>query len=135
MADTGNGASITFGTSGFTGCFTELDPSEQTRDALEDSCLATTGQKTYIPGDLVEPGELRAKFLFAADDDLPAFGAPETITVTYPLPSGASTPGTLAGSGFLVGRKPAMVRNGALMECEIRIKWDGKTDVSYTAAA
>lgn len=135
MADTGNGATLTFGTSGLTGCFTEIDPSEQTRDALEDSCLTTTGQKTYVPGDLVEPGELRGKLFFDPTADLPAFNVPEVVTKTYPLPAGASTPGTLSGTGFFVGIKPPMVRNGALMEVEFRVKWDGKTDVVYTPAA
>lgn len=132
MADTGNGATITLGTSGFTAAFIEIDPGEETGEALESSSLATTGQKEYEPGDLTEPPEIRMRYFFDQNADEPPLHSAETATLTYPLKPGGSTNATLAGTGFFIRRARAAVRNGQLMEGEATFKFDGKTEAAFT---
>ena len=58
MADTGNGATIAFGTSGFTGDIISISGLEVTKETIEVTTLAHTGRKRYIVDDLVEIGEV-----------------------------------------------------------------------------
>lgn len=137
MADTGNGTTITFGTTSFSASWEEIDAGEQTRDAIEDSHLGTTGDKTYMPGDLQEPGE--ASGVFQWDQSFGTFPATttaaETVTISYPLKSGESTNATLAGTAIVTRVKGPVARNGEKMMGEMTIKWDGGTGPTYTAGS
>jgi len=137
MADTGNSATIAFGTSSFVANIYSIGGTSQTREALEDSHLGTTNQKTYIPTDLYEPGEFEIEFEWDQSFSVfpPIDGAPETITVTFPLKSGEGTAATLAGSGFITEVSGPDVENGSIMRGTATIKWDGKTEVAYTAGS
>lgn len=137
MADTGNSATIAFGTSAFVANVYSIGGTSQSREALEDSHLGTTNQKTYIPTDLYEPGEFEIEFEWDQSFSVfpPIAAAPETITVTFPLKSGELTAATLAGSGFLTEVSGPDVENGSIMRGTATIKWDGKTEVAYTAGA
>lgn len=137
MPITGNTATITFGTSGFTASFTEIGGTEETRESLDNSHLGTTTKKTYQPDDLYEPGEFTAMFYWDPEFGTfpPISGAAETVTITYPLPSGSSTNGTLAGTGFVTRRKSGDLRNGELAVGEITVKWSGVTGPTYTAGS
>lgn len=138
MADTGNTAAIAFGTTtGFTPAVLSIELPEETREALEDTDLATTGQKTYVPDDLREPGESPVTIYWdqSASTFPPISTAAETITVTFPLKAGEGTAATFAGTGFLIRSKGPVVQNGELMQADFTIKWDGKTDTAYTAGS
>jgi hypothetical protein len=134
MADTGNSATISFGTSTFTANYHSIGGLEETLDKIEDSHLGTSTRKTYIPGDLAEPGEIACEFEYDPDDQPPIGSAPETITITYPKPSGASAGATLAGTGFIISRKTPDLKNNELMVGEFTIAFDGKTGPTFTAA-
>ncbi len=132
-ADTGNGASMTLGTTSFVGQYTELDPGEDKLGALEDSYLATTNRKTYIAEDLVESGEIKGTTQFDTGAAVPTLnGVPETITITFPLRSGQTTPATLAGTGFLQKFSRPKLMNNTIMMSEIEVKWNGKTGPVFT---
>lgn len=137
MADTGNGTTMTFGTSGYSLAFTEIDAGEATREPIEDTKLSTTGNMEFIPGDLEDSGEISGVYQW--DQSYGTFpattSAPETITITYPLKSGESTNATLAGSGMVTRIKRPVSRNGELMMGEITVKWDGKTGPTFTAGS
>lgn len=135
--DTGNTATIAFGTSSFVGNYTRIGGTEQTREALEDTVLATTSRKSYCPDDLVEPGEFECELLWNPSYSVfpPISGAVETITITYPVKAGQSAGGTLAGTGFLIAAKGPDLVNGALMRNTYKVKWDGKTGPTYTAGS
>lgn len=140
MADTGNSATLTLATSGFTGSIIEIGGSEEARAALEDSHLGTTVHKTYVPDDLIEPGEFTGRYYVdgatSASTGLPSLtAAAETATITYPLKTGQSTPATLAGTGFFIRKKHPDVKNGELMVGEFTFKWDGNTSPTYTAGS
>jgi len=125
MADVGNGASITFGTSGFTGSLMSIDGNEITREPVETSHLGTTTAKTFIPDDLYDAGELSVTFQYDPDEQPPFAGAAETITITFPVPSGLNNGATCAGTGFVTSFKQPELSVGELMEAEMTIKFSG----------
>jgi hypothetical protein len=119
---TGNGVTITFGTSGFTASYTRLGGTEMSRESLETTHIGTTDYKTFTPDDLVDGGEFTVEFLWdpAMTTFPPITGAAETITITY-----AATE-TLSGSGFLVSSTGPPVENGELLRGEFTVKWAGQ---------
>lgn len=100
MADKGSGLSVTFDTN-FLAAITSLTHTGLARAATETTTFATTGGRTYEPGEIYEPGELQCELLFDPDDppSLQALSAAETVTVTY-TNSGATT---WAANGFMTG--------------------------------
>jgi hypothetical protein len=99
--DIGTSATVTFATSGFTACIRDISVSGISREAVETTCMDTSNARTFIPGDLYDPGEVSMEILFNPDTDLPLNGAAEVITITYPLGTGETSAATLAGTGFL----------------------------------
>lgn len=137
MADTGNTSTLTFGTSGFTAAYRMIGGMEETREALEDTHLGTTGNKTYIPDDLYDSGDFEVEFFYdqSAAVKPPITGAAETITKTYPLKSGEATPATEAGTGFVVMRRTPELVNSSLMMGRMRIRWNGLTGPTLTSGS
>jgi len=108
--DLGTGTTITFGTSGFSAEITNISHDGINREIIETSHLGTSpaganeiGSKTFLAGDLSDPGELTLEGHFDGDDIPPVEGAPETVTVTFPLGSGETTPTTWQFSGQMTG--------------------------------
>ena len=137
MADTGNGTTLTFATSGFTANIYSIAGATFTRDALETTHLGTTGFKEYVPDDLVEPGEFEIEFEWNQSFSTfpPISAAAETITVTYPLKTGETTNATLAGTGFLTSTTGPNVTNGEIMRGTSVVKFTGVTGPTYTAGS
>lgn len=98
----GTGATLTFGTSTWTGDLTSISWGGISRPSLDTTHLGTTDARTFIPGDLFDPGELTVEFLFDTDSEPPYTASPETITLTFPDSDAASGAGaTAAASGFI----------------------------------
>ena len=105
----GTGTSINFGTSGFAAELVGIpNISGVDRQAIEITPLNVVapgagqiGNRTYLPSTAVGPITLEVRFNFDPDLTPPIHGATETITITFPLPAGQSTPATWAGSGFM----------------------------------
>lgn len=133
MADTGNGATITFGTTGFTGEIISIGGNEASLEALDTSHLGTTGNMTKAPADLVDQGDFSIEFFFDPDTQ-PTIGTVETITVTFPVPSGGLTGATLAGTGFINSFKWGPLENNSLMRGTAGITWSGVTGPSWSAS-
>lgn len=107
--DVGHGTTITFGTSGWTGNIESVTWGGISRTVIETSHMGTAaagankfGNRTYVPGDLVAPGQITLAVHFNPQTNPPIGAAAETITVTFPLVSGDATPATWAASGFVV---------------------------------
>lgn len=100
------GGTITFGTSSFSCEITDWSYSGATRTAIETTHLGTTaangttqiGTRTFMPNDLVDPGELTVTMHFNPDKYPPIEAAPETITLDF---TGAANDATWAFSGFI----------------------------------
>lgn len=101
MADQGFATTITF-SSGFAAQVRSVQWAGLERVELETTHMTSTnGWKTFIPSDLKDPGTLTVELLFNPSTAPPITGAAETVTVTFPIPSGGSTAATWAASGFL----------------------------------
>ena len=120
--DVGNGASITFGTSSFTALATNIDYSID-REPVDSTDLSTTGGRTAIPADLTD-GEITLDLHYDPDDFPPIDQAPETITITYPLPSGGSTAATDEFTGFMTNFT-ITVPEGEIISASATIKRSG----------
>ena len=133
--DTGHGTTLAFATTSWAGKIKQLSGFSKSKQKVETSYLGTSGDKTFIPGDLNDWEDVTATVLFEGTVGLPALGsADETITVTYPVPPGGSTGGIVAGTGFITRVKYPQAQTGTIMEGEITFAWSGNTDVTWTAA-
>lgn len=134
MADGGYGVSIAFGTSSFTADIIETPEFEEfTRTAIETTDHnVTNGYRTFIPGDLLDPGGFNWQINFDPDTQPPISAAAETITITFPVPSGSSNGATFACTGFLTSWRPIMPIDDR-MTASINVKFSGEptwTDAS-----
>ncbi len=103
-ADTFFGGTITFGTS----TVLSIDILSGGRSGVSSTDIETShggttgGNKTYIPGDLIEPGSYDFDVLFDPEDDVDVLVAvSQTITITYPVPSGKTTGKKAAFTGWI----------------------------------
>lgn len=135
MADTGNTATWTFGTTSFSVNAERINGGEKTLESIEDSHLGTTGNKTFIPSDLTDDGEIQVEFQYDGGIAEPALGAVETGTMTFPILAGDSAGATLAGTGFLTNFRRPTLENGQKQMGSFTFKWDGKTGPTFTAGS
>lgn len=135
MADTGNGASLSF--SATTGSYQIVSISglEVTRDVIEVTKLSDTGRKRFIRDDLAEMGEVTVSAY--SDAGAPSLftdhGADldETVTITYPQQPGGSTAGTVVFGGAITSIKSADAEMGEIMLIEFTVKGTG-VSAGYT---
>jgi hypothetical protein len=136
--NTGHGGSVTFGTSSLTYFWRKIGAVEQEGEAVEDTDLDNTYFKSYLPGDVVEPGEFEIEYAWNSKDELPALGTVETITITLPQGVGEMAAADLEGTGFIMSRTafPEMATNG-LQIGKMKVAFDGAGGVApvFTPAA
>jgi len=132
--DTGNGATLVFGITGFTANYNRIGGSEQEVPDINDSHLQTTGFETKRPGDLTDAGEVEAELQYDSDTP-PPLKTVEIATITYPVPEGLSNGATLAGTGFIKKRTTADLANNELQIGSLVFMWDGKTGPAFTPAS
>ena len=125
MALEGSGATITFGTSGGTYNCTSIQGSGIAREALETTHLGTTGgYKTYIPAAKQDPGEINITFRYDPNVQ-PPIAAAETITITYPVPTGMNVGATEASSGFVSSWEAPNLELDSIADATMTIKRTG----------
>ncbi len=126
VADNGQSTTITFATSAFVALVKSIDADGEKRKVLPTTHLASTTE-TCIPGDLVDAGEAEMEILMDPDDVVsrPATaGAPEVITIGFPLKTGDSVNAKVACSGFVIGWKfGAKVEE--LLSATVKIQFTG----------
>ena len=136
---TGSGASVTFGTSSFTGAIRQISEMDVEIEIVDSTVLgiAAADEAICIPGDNPDPSEVTVTTRFAGAQAQPALRVVETITITLPKESSASnTAASLAGTGFITAfRKTPNLQRNQLNEGMIRFKFDGGTGPTYTAEA
>lgn len=130
--NTGHGATIAFGTTGFTAAFRSLGGFDQDRGEHDKSHLGTTVYREIKPGDLIDPGEFEAEFFYNPDVQPPISSPAETITIT--LAKAISSTGTvtngavIAGSGFVKKWSTPTITTDELLASSLTIRWaDGPT--------
>jgi len=119
----GNSSTITFGTSSWSANITSIDWSGISRESIETSHLGTTTDKTYIAAALTDPGELSLTVNFDPDTPPPYQSAAETVTLTFPVPSGKSTGATYAATGFITSFSMGPIVNDGLVEANVTVKF------------
>jgi len=135
IGDTGNGATVTFGTSSLSLAVVGIQIGEITIDMLDVSTLATTGFQEMIASDLKKTPEVTIDVLHVGTAAVPSVGgAAETMTVTLPLFTGGTTAANLAGTAQFTSHKLPDLANGQLMMSKIKFKFNGDTGPTYTLA-
>lgn len=146
--DTGNGATLTFGTSALSLSIKDIDISEISIASLNSSVLATTEFEEMAPADLKKPPKVTATFFANGATPEPKIGqlaaltrasgvayTGETITLTYPVVGDSGTAGKFVGTGYIESWKPSKFANGAWQEGNIVVQFDGVTGPAYTPQA
>lgn len=135
--NTGHGGTIAFsaGITAFAAPFRKIGAVEHTLEKVEETNLANTATKSYLPGDVPDPGEFEVEYAFDAELELPDMLVQGTITITAPTETGQATPANLAGTGFILSRTafPECATN-QLQIGKMRCRFDGKTDPVLTVA-
>ena len=132
MPDVGTGTSAAFATSSFTGSIMGITRSGVERPSIPTSHLGTTDDHTFMPGDLVDQGSYDFALQFDPDTTPPIDGAAEVITITFPLPSGQSTPATAVFTGFVVSRGEEVPLED-LMTASFTVKVTGNVVITASA--
>lgn len=131
--DTGQGATLAFGTAVFVANYLSISPKGISRASLETTNLGTTTAHAFTPEDLINNGEVTCEYFYDPKTAPPIGAVPETITITYPIPVSNSTGTTLAGSGFVTEYVQGSAMIGELMKGSLTFKWAGT--VTLTAGS
>ncbi len=135
IGDTGQGMTVTFGTSSLSLAVTEVTVGTISVDTLDVSTLATTGFQELITSDLKKIGKCKLKGVFVASATAPTVGgAAETMTITYPLFTGNVQAANLAGTAVFTDWKAPDGKLGEVMMFECEFQYDGDTGPTYTKA-
>lgn len=137
--DTGHGASVTFGTTSWSGKLKGI-PTNLSRKAppVEITYLGSSTNKEYMAGDLADLGEVTLDVAYESKTGLPALStAPETVTITWPLApgGGGATAANIAGTAVITGVVYPPMQTGTMQIGQITIQYTGATGPTYTAEA
>lgn len=136
MANTGIGATIVF-TGGVSSSLVARDigPVVVNVDDLDDTSLASTGYMETVPDDLASIERVAVESF--AENGTNWIGNLKTIctvTITYALAAGETTPAQIAGSGYIAQASEPQHSIGQRPMRNLEIKFDGKTGPTYTAS-
>ena len=133
LFDTGQGATALFTTnSTFTPKIKEIPRLKRMGGALESSILATTGDKEYVPNDLVENDVLAIPFFFNTNDVFPPIHTVDTFTITWAIRTGQTSATTLVMTVIIEGFEITGHKLGELQEGVMYLKPDGYTGPTLT---
>ena len=106
--DVGHGTTVTFATTGFTAELTSLRLVGMARTVLDASHMSVTaasvtqfGNRPYLPGRLVNAGQLVIGLHFNPQTNPPIGAPPEVLTITWPIPPGDTFARTWTATGFV----------------------------------
>jgi hypothetical protein len=133
--DVGTGTTIVFGTSGFSASLLSLSASDVSREDIDITHMGSTSYREFMPGDLIDGGTIEMEIAFDPDDEAPMTGTSETITITFPIPSGASTAATFVFKGYVSSWSWSVPLEES-MTATLTIKVDGTgTEPAWTNSA
>ena len=133
--DVGTGTTIAFGTSSFSADVMSLNGSDITREDIEVTHMGSTVYREFQPSDLADGGSIEMEIGFDPNSQPPILGVAETITITFPIPSGGASGATFIFTGYVSTWSWTSPKEEA-MTASITIKVDGKgTDPAWAASA
>lgn len=94
------GTTITFNSSYFSAKITAVNLDGYSREALDTThTTSTNGWETNFLSKIQKVGEAKVTILYDPDTSPPLTSAAETITITFPIPTGKTNGATFACSG------------------------------------
>jgi hypothetical protein len=133
--DVGTGTIVVFTTSSaFAPKIRSVKLGAETVSVIDISNLATTGYREKMQGDLKEPLTVTIETDYNPSLASILGVAAQTVTVTFPIPSGGSAGATIAGTAFLSSEKDADISLEDKMTATYVIQYDGFTGPTITAA-
>lgn len=120
--DVGTGLTITFGTTSYAAEITGANFDGANVPVIDTSHMGTTGARTKRFGDLIDEGQVRVQIHFNPNAQ-PPMGTEETVTITFPIPSGDTNGATAAGTGGITERG---------MEVPLEDKMVGEYTITWT---
>lgn len=135
MADSGLGATITFGTSGFTANIESIEFDDIERGVRDCTHLGSTGFMEFEPEDLLNAGGFSFTWQYVSDSNPPYDQAVETVTVSFPLKGSEVTAANITGTGFMDRFKLPNLDKTEKMLANGHVTWDGGTGPSFTAGS
>ena len=136
--DTGHGGAIAFTTSSLAYSWRKIGTVENERGEVEDTHLGVTTYRTFLPGDVVEPGDFELEYVFDNEGAQSALTSlvPETITITFPIPTGNTVAANYAGQGFVKSRTAVPeLSTDTLQVGRMRVRFNGKTGPNFTVGS
>lgn len=135
MANTGNGSTVVFATSGFTAKYIEIGGMNESIPVLDNSGLSTTGHAEKCPGDLIDHDAITLRYFYAPNARQPLTGVVETATFTLAPIAGQTVGATLSGTGFFSSRTGPTLANNQIWEGQGTWQFDGNTGPTYTSGS
>jgi hypothetical protein len=132
MADQGNGGTVVFGTSAFTAEIIEILPLKISRKMLSKNKLTDTGPLKKRAEKQYDAGGRKIRFYYNPNQQ-PAFDSntPETMTTTFPIPSGGSAGATEAATGQVTEFEAGGMASNQMMEGSLTFEYDGVTGPTF----
>ena len=126
MADTGHGGAITQATSSFSEEILSITPPAETVEDVPTPHmgLADGAHVPYMPGDLIEGGEMVVKVSVDPDYDAP-LRVVENTTLTWPLGSGLAVAAKWVFTGYTKAFAAGELLTNGRMEADLTIKVAG----------
>lgn len=106
-ADVGTGATLTLGTSAWSGQITSISHSGISRPAVDITHLGSSAARQFKATDLYDPGTLEIEVLFEPSSDAVPYAvassiANEVVTITFPKPAESyATAATMVSAGHV----------------------------------
>ncbi len=137
LGDTGQGAIVSFGSSGAIAMVRSMTCPDWSIEKIDASTLDNVGFMKYISGDLADPGELVVEMIFDPQDALFSLaGCGETIIITWPIDPCRTSPGgtgaTLTGDGFITTMSFGSLEINQLNTMTITFSFNGLNGPSFT---
>ena len=135
--DTQLGAALTLATDSLTLRVISITPVRRQVPMIRTTHLGTTTNHTWTVGELYDYDEITVVYQNSPGVAQPTKAA-QTITVTGPTASGASTPESVTGTGCVRSDDPLpgfSSENEALQTKQMIIKFDGLTGPTRTASS
>lgn len=123
-ADLGTNATVTFANSSFNAFITDISWDGITRPSIDTTYLGTSGGRTFIPGDLYDPGSMTLQIQYDINKAIPYGSTAETITFAPPVAPGYMTAGSWVAVGFVTDVGIQIPLEG-MMTGSVTIKFTG----------
>ena len=128
--DVGFGTTVAFTGDPWNAAYvTRVDIGENTREAIDSSSMSTSGFRTFIAGDIQDPGEATVDFLWDESETTYPAISDTAGTLLITLPGTAA----ITGTAFPISVKWPEATMDGMMEGSVTFKWDGNTGPTYTA--